>query len=399
MKKRELGFYAGLIISIVAMLLVFQGSAEAAYDGMKYYPLKDGVTWNYLQTYSGGGANYEIYCLGGTETINGVACKKYWQFDSGELNDKGVTYECVAWNADYLKLYKGWRSSDSHYFICNPALKIAPRYMSIGQTHTHSTSCTEYDSDGNPLGTGPISRTIKLEGIENKQIITGTYTGCLKFSETMCEGADCEPTSTTWLAPGIGRIKSSNSEEDNELISYTNGFVTYIPGGRVIFKRTPLAGLYVLGTAPPPASNTYDNVLTPMPVLVDYNFHKATAINIGTGQYHNIGIRVSSTQYVGSLYIYVNKNITFDTNLIKSANWKIYKSSTNTVGSWILIPIESVAVSAYDPLNNIYRYEIRFSTRHKAAYYKAVNMKTVSASGITDAFVTEIEAYGADIVP
>src|SRR4030042_5859080 len=34
-----------------------------------------------------------------------------------------------------------------------------------------------------------------------------------------------------------------------------------------------------------------------------------------------------------------------------------------------------------------------------ASYFKAINMETVNATGITDVLVTEIEAYGTDVVP
>jgi len=402
MKRIGLNFYAGLIILISVML--FKGSA-GAYDLMKYYPLKEGITWNYLQEYSDGGKNYEIFCVGGTETINGAACKKYWEFDSGELsnepNDRDYRYECQAWTSKGLMLYKVFNhdGEGSYYFVCDPALKLFPRSMSIGQIHTHSTNCTKYDPGGNVMGTSTLSRTITLEAVENKQIITGTYTGCLRVSETFCEGADCDPTTTSWLAPGIGEVKRIiTGEEDRELISYTNGFITYIPEGGVILKRTPLEGLHAHGTAPPPATNPYDNVLTPLPELVNYSFHKASTVNIGTGLFHNIGIQASSSLYVDRLFIYVNKNVTSDTNLTKVANWKVYKSNSNTVGTWTAVPISSVAVSVYDSLQNIYRYEIRFSSRQKAGFYKAVNMKTVNASGLADVFVTEIEAYGANAI-
>jgi len=131
--------------------------------------------------------------------------------------------------------------------------------------------------------------------------------------------------------------------------------------------------------------------------LVDYSFHKPTSVNIGTGQ-HTIGMQVSPSQYVGRLYIYVDKNIYADTNLTKTANWQVYWSDSNT-GPWTQISLQLVAVSVYDPLNNIYRYEIRFSAPLKHAYYKAVNKVPVSASGITDVFVTEIEAYGVNVYP
>jgi hypothetical protein len=58
----------------------------------------------------------------------------------------------------------------------------------------------------------------------------------------------------------------------------------------------------------------------------------------------------------------------------------------------------SVSVSAFDPVNNIYRYEILFSAPQSASFFKAVNMETVNAFGITNVLVTEIEAYGTDVI-
>jgi hypothetical protein len=143
--------------------------------------------------------------------------------------------------------------------------------MSIGQTHTHSTTCTEYDSEGNALITETVTKTIKLEGVETVKITTGAFTACLKFTDTVCD-PDCGPKTTVWLAPGIGKVKSSNIEEVNELISYTNGFQTYHPQGLATFKGTPLSGVDEHGSKAG---------------LVDYSFHKPTTVNIGTGStYH-----------------------------------------------------------------------------------------------------------------
>jgi hypothetical protein len=131
--------------------------------------------------------------------------------------------------------------------------------------------------------------------------------------------------------------------------------------------------------------------------LVDYNFHKPTSINVGTGQ-HTIGIEVSAARYVGRLYIYVDKNIYADTKLTKTANWQVSWSNSGA-GPWTEISVKQVIVSVYDPLNNIYRYEIRFPAPLKHAFYRAINKVPVNASGITDVFVTEIEAYGVDVYP
>ncbi|MEW6418227.1 MAG: hypothetical protein AB1480_08910 [Nitrospirota bacterium] len=168
--------------------------------------------------------------------------------------------------------------------------------------------------------------------------------------------------------------------------------------GEVIFERMPFGGIYALGTTLQP---NVDEALPSLGSLVDNNFNTGiTEINIGTKEFHNIGIWVSSEKSVDRLYIYVNKDVTPDTNLTNVSNWEVYKSNINSIGTWTEeISIQSVTVSAYDTLNNIYRYEIMFSTSQNASYFKVINMKTVNAFGITDVLVTEIEAYGTDEVP
>jgi hypothetical protein len=189
------------------------------------------------------------------------------------------------------------------------------------------------------------------------------------------------------LIDALGNILAADASDD---------YFTIKPGG-VLLKRPPLGGFYALGTAPPPESNTFDNVLPPLPALIDNNFNTGIAtINLSTTRYHNIGILVSSGKSVDRLFIYVNRDVSADTNLTNPSNWRAYKSDSNAVGTWQQTPIMSVTVSAFDIQNNIYRYEIRFSAPQNASYFKAVNMETVNAFGITDVLVTEIEAYGTD---
>jgi len=193
-----------------------------------------------------------------------------------------------------------------------------------------------------------------------------------------------------------GRVNVSAGYQGNYVRDKSQQFVTET--GSVVFKRTPLGGLHASGT---PLQPNVDNMLPSQGSLIDNNYNTGiTEINIGTQKFHNIGIWVSSEKSVDRLYIYVNKNVTPDTNLTNVSNWKVYKSNFNQIGTWTEeIPILSVTVSPHDTLNNIYRYEIRFSTSQKALYFKVINMKTVNAIGITDVLVTEIEAYGTDVVP
>ena len=170
--------------------------------------------------------------------------------------------------------------------------------------------------------------------------------------------------------------------------------------GAILNERIPFAGLYVLDDpdiAPSPSLGTENQ-------LVNNNVISGIgSINIGTGINHNIGIWVSPENFVDRLYIYVNQDVSLDINLGSVGNWKVYRSDSNTAdpttdGPWTEIALTEITIVPEDDLNNIYRYEIKFTTAQKASYFKAVNLATVGAPGLTDVFVTEIEAYGIDIV-
>lgn len=166
--------------------------------------------------------------------------------------------------------------------------------------------------------------------------------------------------------------------------------------GNVLFRRIPFGGFYAPGTLFEPDADE----LTSEVFLANSDFSTAISkINIGTLRFHNIGIQVSSEKPVDSLYIYVNKDVSSDTDLTIPGNWKVFRSNFNQPGTWREIVIQGVQVDAFDPLNDTYRYKINFLSPQNASYFKAVNMETVNASGITDVRVTEIEAYGTDVVP
>jgi hypothetical protein len=166
--------------------------------------------------------------------------------------------------------------------------------------------------------------------------------------------------------------------------------------GKIFFKRIPFGGFYALGTLSEPDVDE----LTSEVFLANSDFStEITKINIDLLKFHNIGIQVSSEKPVDSLYIYVNKNVSSDTKLTISGNWKVFRSNFNQPDTWTEIVIQSVQVDAFDVLNNIYRYKIMFLSPQNASFFKAVNLETVNATGITDVFVTEIEAYGTDVVP
>jgi hypothetical protein len=171
--------------------------------------------------------------------------------------------------------------------------------------------------------------------------------------------------------------------------------------GNVSVKRTPFGGFYAPGSAPPPDRNIFDIVLNSQPALIDNNFITGiSTINLATTKYHNIGILVSSSQSVDSIFVYVNigvnRDLTTDPNLTNPENWRAYKSNTNAVGTWQSIIIQSINVTPFDPLNNVFRYEIQFASPQNASFFKVINLETVDVPGITNVLVTEIEAYGQE---
>ncbi|MCK5504979.1 MAG: hypothetical protein KAJ10_07435, partial [Thermodesulfovibrionia bacterium] len=131
--------------------------------------------------------------------------------------------------------------------------------------------------------------------------------------------------------------------------------------------------------------------------LTDDDFSNATAINLDNPDNH-IGILVLPRKSVDKLYIYVNQDVSTETNLNTASDWKVFRSDSNTTGSWISvdIPIGNENIIAFEPDNNSYRYEIEFLQSQNALYYKAINSNTSSLPNVQ---VTEIEAWGTDTRP
>ena len=193
-----------------------------------YVPLKEGITWTYLQTYADGHKNFEVFCIGGTEQINDTVTHKRWQFDSGELYDHDYSYESLAWTQEGLKLYKIVYSNGS-YSICDPPAIQAPVSIRIGETFKNSCTMTEYDAAGNIISSRPYGRELTLDGVEDIEVLAGSFTQCLKLSGKFTEEEN-ESQVTICLAPGIGPVKSIfPNNEESELISLTIQGKTYCP--------------------------------------------------------------------------------------------------------------------------------------------------------------------------
>ena len=172
--------------------------------------------------------------------------------------------------------------------------------------------------------------------------------------------------------------------DDKRFVSQTGSFLT---------MRAAIGGFHAGGSAVKPDVD----FLPSEGSLVDNDFSTSTGIDISTlitGQYQNLGIRVSGTKPVDTIYVYVNQDVSGDL-LNNVSGWKAYSSNTNinVPGSWTERAIQSVSVSLHDLPNSIYRFEIKLSLPETASYFKVLNILTASTVNVS---VTEIEAYGTD---
>ncbi len=193
-----------------------------------------------------------------------------------------------------------------------------------------------------------------------------------------------------------GKTRVSAVYQGNYVRNNRQQFVTRT--GNVLFERTPFRGLYAIDTTIPIHPEV--DILNDKPSLIDKDYQTSTGINIGSNgrEYNNIGIEIATSpdKSVDRLYIYVDKDVSADISLINSNNWKAYRSDFNKPGTWRAITIQNVVVSTISISNNIYRYELRFFPAQSASYFKVINQ---AKSGLSDVMVTEIEAYGMDVVP
>lgn len=193
-----------------------------------------------------------------------------------------------------------------------------------------------------------------------------------------------------------GSVNVSAGYQGNYVRNKTEQFATQTVS--VTSKRTAWHGLYVYDNSP-----SITDKMESDGTLIDVNYDKPAAsnINLSTQKGQNIGIDIwlSSRKNVDKLYIYVNKDISMDSSLNNPASWEVYKIDTDAdptfvPTTWSEVPIRLVS-GKYDSLHNRSYYEIELLQPTTARCFKAVN---IALSGITDVLVTEIEAYGTDIV-
>jgi hypothetical protein len=184
----------------------------------------------------------------------------------------------------------------------------------------------------------------------------------------------------------------------NRIITYTVGyqgnysrnktrqFVTRT--GSIVSERTQLGGFYI--------QNINDQVaLNALASLADNDIVNSAGINLNTGTDHQVGIAVSSSKSVDRLYVYVDRDVSADSNLNTAGNWSILQSNFNQLNTWSSVTISTVSITTDAP-NNTFRYEIEFTSPQNASFFKVIN---TALSTVLNAQVTEIEAYGTDSLP
>jgi len=175
-------------------------------------------------------------------------------------------------------------------------------------------------------------------------------------------------------------------DDNKQFVSQTGSF---------LFRRSAIGGFNARGSAAKPDVDFLPSEVS----LIDDDFNTSTGIDISdliTGQFQNLGIRVSGIKPVDTIYVYVNQNVTGDV-LDNFSNWKAYSSDVNinVPGTWTELTIQSVNVKSHDIPNSIYRFEIKLSAEETASYFKVINMQIASTANVS---VTEIEAYGTDLI-
>ncbi|MEW6585594.1 MAG: hypothetical protein AB1442_08280, partial [Nitrospirota bacterium] len=193
------------------------------------------------------------------------------------------------------------------------------------------------------------------------------------------------------------RLSVAAGYQGNYVRNKTESFAR--ESGSIEVRRTSQSGQYGHGTQLDPVADT----LSPTPSLTDGVYVTAATTSSGTiniglngSRFHNIGLQNQSGKSVSSIFVYVSKNVTTDTNLTNADNWSIFRSNTNPPNSdsWTEVTIESIEGALFDAINNIYRYEIRLASPQDAIFLNAVTMETATLS---DVFITEIEAWGIDV--
>jgi hypothetical protein len=182
--------------------------------------------------------------------------------------------------------------------------------------------------------------------------------------------------------------------------------------GLVLFRRIPRVGLHARDVFVRDVRELQEE-----PDLTNLDYESPiNSINIGTEEFHNIGIELDISEEnktVDRIFVYVFVPVgTILKDPPALADWSAFSSETNPpepIGTdWDPVNVQDVILhppSEVTDINpdvdnpNVYLYEIVFTSPQQGVrFYKVINEVPVSQTGLQDAFVTEIEAQGEELV-
>jgi hypothetical protein len=206
------------------------GGNTGPFTMSQYFPLSDGDTWTYKDTYTDG-SEYATNTVTGTVSIGGVATKETTETYSnatGFGNDTDKNYNYITSNGSGVTIYQSRYVSGNYWenSAYTPPLNIFPASMTIGQKNVISSIEAFTSSDGTK-STNTTSWEVTLLGVEDITVPAGKFTDCLKLS---LKTSGKVGTNTLWLAYGVGPIKFvTGSSATNDL--YTAELVSAKVGG------------------------------------------------------------------------------------------------------------------------------------------------------------------------
>lgn len=183
---------------------------NTTYVTSEYFPLGQGDTWTYLYD----GLDYDTLTVSGLETIKGVVAAKIVE-DNGD-------YQLMTSDSNGVTLYKSYKKEVCGWghMTFSPAASYTPGALSIGETHSCTSTFTYKECNGRPF-TGTVFSEVTLLGIENVSVPAGTFHNCFKFSITRLLSAPIinfisTYEGTLWWAKGVGKVKQVGTTIDRK---------------------------------------------------------------------------------------------------------------------------------------------------------------------------------------
>ncbi len=208
------------IISLSVSTIFLVSGTLLAYDLKEYYPLSQGDIWVYLLKVNNNGREsigQEINKIKGSERFGSVETKKMVSLKADN--------QCLTIDPEGVKSYKYYGWSNGDYEVYRPEKLIFPN-IEPGKSIRYPIESIIYDirdiEDESLREKGVL--TVKLEAVEDVQVPAGNFKDCLKFVSVyeykqVNHPRSGKETTTTWLARGVGRVKSLNIISEYDLVT------------------------------------------------------------------------------------------------------------------------------------------------------------------------------------